>query len=53
MFFEAAVPQRVFSCILFLPIFQGMSVITFFEDANNKQHLVYNVVSSYLVIAFW
>ena len=49
MFFEAAVLQRVFSCIFFLPIFQGMSVITFFEDVNNKQQLVYNVVSSYCV----
>ena len=30
-----------------------MTVITFFEDANNKQQLVYNVVSGYRVVAFW
>ena len=30
-----------------------MSVITFFEDANNEQQLVYNVVSGYRVVAFW
>ena len=30
-----------------------MRVITFFEDVNNKQQLVYNVVSGYRVVAFW
>ena len=45
VFFGAAVLQRVFSCILFLLIFQGMHVVMFFQDVNHKQQLVYNVFS--------
>ena len=45
VFFGAAVLQRVFSCILFLLIFQGVHVVMFFQDVNHKQQLVYNVFS--------
>ena len=50
--FMAAVLQRVFSCILFLSIiFQGVRVVTFFQDANYEQQLIYNGFSGYRVFA--
>ena len=51
--FGAAVLQRVFSCILFLSIiFEGVRVVSFFQDANHEQQLVYNVFSGDHVFAF-
>lgn len=49
--FGAAVLQRIF-LYPFLSIHQGVQLVTFFQNANRKQQLVYDVFSGYCIFTF-